>query len=74
DEPPTPLPPSTAKNKLAPTLEKKNEDNPAEVTSTTQLLNDSKDEINNENESDSLPIQEQKVSRASSQSDIQFKL
>ncbi|CAF2002468.1 unnamed protein product [Rotaria magnacalcarata] len=74
DEPPTPLPPSTAKNKLAPTLEKKNEDNPAEVTSTTQLLNDCKDEINNENESDSLPIQEQKVSRASSQSDIQFKL
>ncbi|CAF4708488.1 unnamed protein product [Rotaria sp. Silwood1] len=60
--------------------DKKTQDNPIEISSKTPLVSDSKNEINDENESESsheitsTTDQEPKISGTPSQTDIQFKL
>jgi len=74
DEPPTPIKTTS----VTPPIIKKAPDDPIVITPETPLIGDSKRQINNEDESE--PSQEittdhdQKLSRAPSQTDIQFKL
>ncbi|CAF0965302.1 unnamed protein product [Rotaria sordida] len=72
---------TTNENDKTPLIEKKTEEDPIKISSTTPLLGESKNEINNENESESsheittsTTDHEQKISSTSSPSDIQFKL
>jgi uncharacterized membrane protein YraQ (UPF0718 family) len=76
DEPPTPVPKSKT-GKVASPLVKRSSLDPIEITSKTPLISESKTNINHENENkDEITTtdHDQRISGASLQTDIQFKL
>jgi uncharacterized membrane protein YraQ (UPF0718 family) len=78
NEPSTPLP-TTKPTKVAPPVVEKSPDDPIDINSERQLISESKTKVNNENETESsnevtTSDQDQKISRESLQTDIQFKL